>query len=600
MDQGENFPNGSAVNSALRASGVSSDPSVVSPAHALAVSGGDTVAPSVSLPGASVALTNPERGPAGEVARNTPTFGDFRQQNEKLPSTVPVLSQGAQHRSAGAQPQNEVTPLGLQYNPGAQYNFNAQQALGLAAQGFVPVQNLQPPNFAQQNFAFAQNFPQSFPQQNFPQDFAQQQHFLQNFAQHNPAQNAYMYKKPLPAGQPAQSKVTRNPVHAHQSALGGPDLDVLEDQRESDCSSDGEQGVQEESDEEDAQSKKMKLSFDDKVGLLHTILPKAVGKTSFTKSVRTEADMVFEEEEGEEEDEDLILLESNAIKSELRKVQAFARNPPIGKRKMPEPTDLNLDPKEVPDFPRAYHSGKFLKLRQPPFPRTAAFRHDAIPEDALALTPEDLLLSKARGQGQRTVSLPDKTLRDWEDFARRGLESLSIMDSFFGATLKSIFSKNEKGAVEVKQDIDPKEVNLLQSQVSENLKFSAHVMATLHTNVVMARRDAVLADSDLNSDRKTSLRVLPPGKSLFDERVHSVIKSQAELVRDLACQAPRPQKRPSSSKTTHGSAHTPAKKATYHKPSNSKGQKGGTPSGPGSRKFKPQKPKSSSNKNQNL
>ena len=185
---------------------------------------------------------------------------------------------------------------------------------------------------------------------------------------------------------------------------------------------------------------------------------------------------------------------------------------------------------------------------------------------------------------------------------RRGLESLSIMDSFFGATLKSIFCKNEKGVAEVRQvqDIDPKEVNLLQRQVSENLKFSAHVMATLHTNVVMARRDAVLADSDLNSERKTSLRVLPPGKSLFDERVHSVIKSQADLMRDLACQAPRPSKRPSSSRTTHGSAHTPAKKAAYHKPSNSKGQKGGTPSGPGSRKFKPQKPKSSSDKNQNL
>ena len=124
-----------------------------------------------------------------------------------------------------------------------------------------------------------------------------------------------------------------------------------------------------------------------------------------------------------------------------------------------------------------------------------------------------------------------------------------------------------------------------------------HVMATLHTNMVMARREGVLANSDVNTDKKASLRALPPGKSLFDKHVHSVIKSQAELMRDLACQS---SKRQAPSKAAHGSSHTPAKKAAYQKPYKGKGGRTGGSAG---EKFKPQnKPKSSSNNNkqQNL
>ena len=66
-------------------------------------------------------------------------------------------------------------------------------------------------------------------------------------------------------------------------------------------------------------------------------------------------------------------------------------------------------------------------------------------------------------------------------------------------------------------------------------------------------------------------RALPPRKSLFDEHVHPVIKSQAELMRDLACQTPNSAKRPSTSKVTHVAAHSPAKKVAHNKSYKGKG-----------------------------
>ena len=467
-------------------------------------------------------------------------------------------------------------------------SFNQQQNM---LQHNFQQQNMQQHNFQQQNqqqqnflqYYNGQNLPQplSFAQQNFPQNST-----AQNFPQQTAASASHTeaHSQPLSPAPFDQARATKHA--ARRSALGAPNHEELEDQGESDSSQGDEQEEGEESDEEDAQGKPTKCSFADQVRLLQTILPNAVGASTSTKTIRTEADLVFGGEE--EEKEDLILLESGAIRSELQKVQAFARNHTTGE------SVLNIGPKEVPDFPRALACGKFLKLRQPPFPRTAAFKHDAIPKNRLSLTSEDLLLSK--GKTHQTINLSDKTVGDWEEAARRGLESLSIMDSFFGATLKSIFSKS-KGGVEVNQNINPKQVEILKNQVSENLKFSMHVMATLHTNMVMARREGVLANSDVNTDKKASLRALPPGKSLFDEHVHSVIKSQAELMRDLACQS---SKRQAPSKAAHGPTHTPAKKAAYQKPYKGKGGRTGGSAGG---KFKPQnKPKSSSNNNkqQNL
>ena len=179
------------------------------------------------------------------------------------------------------------------------------------------------------------------------------------------------------------------------------------------------------------------------------------------------------------------------------------------------------------------------------------------------------------------------------------MESLSIMDSFFGATLKSIFKKGANG-VEVNQELNPLEIQRLVGQVSDNLLFTAHTMAVLHMNIVMARREAVLTDSDMSSEKRASLRALPTEKSLFGEHVHSVIKSHADLMRDLACQAPRPHKKPASSRSTQDTASgSSAKRQAFSKPH--KSARGGRSAQSGSGKAKPQdKPKSTQNKPKNF
>ena len=439
---------------------------------------------------------------------------------------------------------------------------------------FITGQNLQRQSFQQQNFPF------NFAAQNLP-------HPNHTVSPSHMEVSSNVHNQPLTPGVSVQTQATKDTVR--WSSLGAPNHEELEEQGESDSSQDEHEVGQEEEDrseDEDAQGKTRKCSFADQVRLLQSFLPNSVGVSTSTKTIRTEADLVFGGEE--DETEDLILLESSAVRSELQKVQAYARNHTTGE------SVLDQGPKEVPDFPRALPCGKFLKLRQPPFPKTAAIKNLAIPKNRLSLTHEDLLLAK--GKGQHSINLTDKTVSEWEEAARRGLESLSIMDSFFGATLKSVFKKT-KGGVEVNQDINPKQVEILKNQVSENLKFASHVMATLHTNLVMARREGVLKNSEVNSDKKASLRAMPPGKSLFDEHVHSVIKSQAELIRDLACQTSSAAKRPSSSKTGHGSSHTPPKKAAYQK--SYKGKGGRSASSTSGKAKQHSKPKSS-NKQSNL
>ena len=366
-----------------------------------------------------------------------------------------------------------------------------------------------------------------------------------------------------------------------QSHLGSPNDEVEDMSTYADSMAGDSTQVSEEELEEDNTSKILKKSFADKVSFLHTVSPRLVSTVCKDTDIQTEADKIFDRSSSDEPA--LVLLESGAVKGELKKAQALAMD--TSSTKVQECT---LGRREVPDFPRALPCGRFLKIRQPPFPKKS-IQLDSIPEASLSVSAEDLLLSK-KEKGQRNVVVSDRGMVLWEEAARRGLESVSVIDSFFGGTLNSIFKKGENG-VEVRQDLDPKEVQILSDQVSDNIRFIAHTMATLHTNIVMARRDAVLADSSIPTEKRASLRVLPPHKTLFDEHVQPVIKAHADLMRDLSFQPSKQMKRPAT-KGGHESAHSaPKKKQTFSKPKFQKGARSG-----GGNSNKNSQPKASTSK----
>ena len=383
------------------------------------------------------------------------------------------------------------------------------------------------------------------------------------------------------------SKGHNTPLTTQSYLSAPPDLSEEHEDMDSYASSNADDGERDWQSDEENTTKSAKSSFADKVAILQTVLPDSVGTASSSKSILTEADKIFGN--SLDDKETVVLLESAAVQAELKKVQASARDSITGEE------ELNLGPKEVPDFPRALPCGKFLKSRPPPFPKRGAIKHVVIPEATLGVSAEDLLLSK--GKGQRNVVIPDKAFHSWEETARRGLESISVMDSFFGGTLKSIFRSGPNG-IEVNQELGTQEIQHLVSQVSNNLLFAAHAMATLHTNIIMARREAILSDSAIPAEKRASLRALPPGKTLFDEHVHSVIKSHAELMRDLSFQAPKAPKRPAPARAPHESSQGPPRKKQQF----SKVQKSqrGARSGSGSHAKSQAKPKSTPGKNQNF
>ena len=216
--------------------------------------------------------------------------------------------------------------------------------------GPTPINAVTPP---------ASFWPAQFPQfgQNFPQFYPnwwnnQQVGFPPTANNFHPVPQATTHKQP-------KCTVTR------QSSLAAPNPEEVEDQGEySDCSVTNEGDQEWCSDDEETVTRSTKFSFAEKVALLQSVSPASVGVSTSCRNICTEADKIFGGPQ--EEKESVILLESEAVRAELLLAQAYARTQSQGD------TSLSLGPKEVPDFPKALPCGKFLRTRQPPFPKKIA------------------------------------------------------------------------------------------------------------------------------------------------------------------------------------------------------------------------------------
>ncbi|KAL8607181.1 hypothetical protein ACOMHN_009575 [Nucella lapillus] len=170
--------------------------------------------------------------------------------------------------------------------------------------------------------------------------------------------------------------------------------------------------------------------------------------------------------------------------------------------------------------------GKFLKPEKLPFSRKACIVHDLIPGTALALSQEDLLLLQEEScSQQRQAVLSERCLTEWEETERRGLEAVSVMDSFLGGLVLVLYDPDHT-QFKLRHSPDPAAVVPFIQSMAEGLKYSADAFARLHMISVLARRDAVLSASQVTRFHscRASLRALlvRPG-SLFGNHVQATL-----------------------------------------------------------------------------
>ena len=194
------------------------------------------------------------------------------------------------------------------------------------------------------------------------------------------------------------------------------------------------------------------------------------------------------------------------------------------------------------DFPGALSSGKFIRPHKFPFPRKPPVCHDAIPKATLTPSPEDLLLLQDKARSARSVQIQDKILAEWEESTRRNLEVISVVDSFLGGLINAVRDPDHPGeGFHLREEIEPDQVFVFAKTALQGLRSLSDSVAKLHTNFILARRDAVLSHTQVafSASQKASLRVAPVSDgSLFAGQVQAALKQHAQVCRDLALSNP--------------------------------------------------------------
>lgn len=186
------------------------------------------------------------------------------------------------------------------------------------------------------------------------------------------------------------------------------------------------------------------------------------------------------------------------------------------------------------------------------------FVSSALPKQVLQLADNDRLLlppqmaAKSDASRSLKVKLSDKATQLLEGSNRSALEMLSVADSLLSGVglLLSNAGLNSQQSLE---DVDRERVFSMLSSLGFCFSNLADNLARSYTNLVLARRDAVLESSKLDSHSCATFRSLPlspPG--LFGPQVQGLVHSLSERARDSALLRPSPPQQQQHSKRARG------------------------------------------------
>ena len=294
----------------------------------------------------------------------------------------------------------------------------------------------------------------------------------------------------------------------------------------------GEDEDREDKEEEETPAPHL-LSMDEAISFLSDYDPEAVTvRQSTVPRICSAADRLWGQATSRS-DGATILKESPIVSQALEAALAKARDP----KKTNKNRASHSSADEVPDFPGAFKCGSFPRPVRSPF-TDKYLELVNLPDTSPRLSQQDTLLLPFKERNRPLkASLSSKTLEDWSEGARRGLESVSVVDSFLGGLMRCMLDpEKEFRSLRDPSDICPQAIMSFIKSISEALKFSAATQADLLVGLNLARRDAILGASKIVKDHQTrrSLRVVDlTSGSLFGNHVKPLIKESAERNRDL-------------------------------------------------------------------
>ena len=164
-------------------------------------------------------------------------------------------------------------------------------------------------------------------------------------------------------------------------------------------------------------------------------------------------------------------------------------------------------------------------------PMGKLFSHDKLPSSPTEVSRDDMLLLPNRDGNPKSV-LRDRSLAGFEAATIHALEATSMLDSFLGglgSTMKGFLLPDPQSE---QSQFDAQAALAFFEAMSEAITFSASTLASLHTNLVMARRDAFLAQSRFSKEKDlcASMRSLPVSQgSLFGGAVSAAIEERKKI-----------------------------------------------------------------------
>ena len=131
------------------------------------------------------------------------------------------------------------------------------------------------------------------------------------------------------------------------------------------------------------------------------------------------------------------------------------------------------------------------------------------------------------------------------------LKNLSLADSLLSGVGKVVVTPSDSGipgpsCSQGEGGEKQEELFLMLSSLGQCVSSLASGLAASYTNVVLARREAVLVKSSIPPQMRNSLRVLPLADSLFGPQVSEMVHQASERARDSAFLRPPRAPAPSS------------------------------------------------------
>ena len=180
----------------------------------------------------------------------------------------------------------------------------------------------------------------------------------------------------------------------------------------------------------------------------------------------------------------------------------------------------------LPIYPKGFKPGSFVALNSKPrvfLPSSYEAINPHISLDPPSLNPglKDVIKQGSAIPSSHNVQF--STLENWEKLARAGIQVASHSELFLCGTLKTI--KNEN----LSKD-DMLEVSRYLQAVAQSQSHLVEILSRLASGPLLARRDACLSVTDLDTECKQSLRVQPmESATIFGNKFPEVVSQYKKV-----------------------------------------------------------------------